>query len=146
MKIHKKQFEELDLHSLYNILKLRNEVFIVEQNCPYQDIDDKDQQSIHIFSEVEGKIISYLRIIPEIVPAIGRLVVRQDFRNKGHARKLMLKAIEEIKPELKKKEIKLQAQFYLLEFYESLGFRQTSETYLEDGIPHVDMLYSVVQS
>lgn len=142
MKIHKELFEELDLHSLYEILKLRNEIFIVEQNCPYQDIDKKDQWSIHLYGKVAGEIAAYLRIIPAEIPAIGRVAVRQDFRRKGYARILMLKAIEEIQLELKKKEIKLQAQFYLTEFYESLGFRQISEIYLEDEIPHVDMLYS----
>lgn len=146
MKIHIKKFEELDLHSLYNILKLRNEIFIVEQNCPYQDIDHKDQLAIHVFAEVAGEIIAYLRIIPAVVPAIGRLIVRQDFRDKGYGRKLMVTAIEEIKSEFNKNEIKLQAQFYLLEFYESLGFRQISEIYLEDNIPHVDMHYSAEQS
>lgn len=141
MKTFIKEFEELDLNSLYNILKLRNEIFIVEQNCPYPDIDHKDQQSVHIFLEASGEIIAYLRIIPADVPAIGRVVVKQEFRKKGYARKLMLKAIEKIKTDLKKSRIKLQAQFYLLEFYESLGFRQVSEIYLEDNIPHVDMLY-----
>lgn len=146
MNIYKKEFEELDLHLLYNILELRNNAFIVEQNCPYQDIDHKDQQSIHIFGEIAGKITAYLRIVPGEVPAIGRVVVRQGFRNKGYAKTLMVQAMEEIKSDLKKNKIKLQAQFHLLEFYESFGFRQVSEIYLEDNIPHVDMLYSVEQN
>ncbi|MGK7389090.1 MAG: GNAT family N-acetyltransferase [Candidatus Cyclobacteriaceae bacterium M2_1C_046] len=140
-----KPFNELTLQQLYDILKLRNEVFIVEQNCPYQDIDNKDQQSLHLMHYEGEKLMAYLRIIRYPSDAIGRVIVHQDKRGKGLARKIMLEAMKFFKQESvtndNPKVIKLQAQTYLLDFYKSLGFVPVSEVYLEDNIPHVDMEY-----
>lgn len=140
-----KKFEELKIGELYEILKIRNEVFIVEQNCIYQDCDCKDEKSYHLYLEDNGKIIAYLRIIEKGLSfdemSIGRVLVHRNYRGKGIARELMLKAINFVETSLNEKEIKIQAQSYLIDFYTSIGFKQTSNEYLEDGIPHVDMLY-----
>ncbi|HCW52904.1 MAG TPA: GNAT family N-acetyltransferase [Clostridium sp.] len=140
-----KKFNELTLEEMYKILQLRNEVFIVEQNCLYQDIDDKDQKSYHLFCREEEKIIACVRILEKGLSfdeiAIGRVCVSKDFRGKGIAREIMKKAIRFIEKELCGNSIKIQAQAYLIGFYESLGFKGISEEYLEDDIPHIDMMY-----
>lgn len=145
MKWELKKFDELNVEEIYKILKLRIEVFVVEQECAYQDCDGKDQKSYHLFLEDEGRIAAYLRILKRGLSfdevAIGRVIVNKDYRGKGLAREMMLKAIKFIEEELNEKEIKIQAQVYLVDFYGSLGFKKISEEYLEDNIPHVDMLY-----
>ena len=145
MKWELKKFDELNVEEIYKILKLRIEVFVVEQECAYQDCDGKDQKSYHLFLEDEGRIAAYLRILKRGLSfdevAIGRVIVNKDYRGKGLAREMMLKAIKFIEEELNEKEIKIQAQVYLVDFYGSLGFKKISEEYLEDKIPHVDMLY-----
>lgn len=140
-----KKFEDLKTEDIYKILKVRNEVFIVEQLCPYQDCDGKDENAYHLYLEDKGKIIAYLRILKKGVSydqiSIGRVLVHKDYRGKGIARKLMLKALNFIDVNLNEREVKIQAQSYLVNFYGSLGFKKTSEEYLEDDIPHIDMLY-----
>ena len=140
-----KKFEELKIEEIYKILRIRNEVFIVEQKCAYQDCDDKDKKSFHLYLEDEGVIVSYLRILEKGVSfnevSIGRVLTNKNYRNKGISRKMMLKAIEIIEQSLNETEIKIQAQSYLVNFYGSLGFKETSKEYLEDNIPHLDMLY-----
>lgn len=140
-----KKFEDLKTEDIYKILKIRNEVFIVEQLCPYQDCDGKDENAYHLYLEDKGKIIAYLRILKKGVSydqiSIGRVLVHKDYRGKGIARKLMLKALNFIDVNLNEREVKIQAQSYLVNFYGSLGFKKTSEEYLEDDIPHIDMLY-----
>lgn len=140
MTVTFKRFEDLSLKELYQILALRNEVFVVEQNCPYQDIDGKDQEAIHHLYKTDEELVAYLRIIPGRKVRIGRVVVAQPHRNKGIARKIMLTAFEEIARIYPGKDINLQAQTYLQQFYEDLGFSAVSEAYLEDDIPHVDMV------
>lgn len=139
-----KKFEELKCEEIYKILKIRNEVFIVEQKCAYQDCDGKDENSYHLYLEDEGKIISYLRILKKGISyneiSIGRVLVNKNYRCKGISRKMMLKAINFIEESLSETEIKIQAQSYLVNFYRSLGFKETSNEYLEDNIPHMDML------
>ena len=140
-----KTFEDLTTEELYEILKLRNEVFVVEQNCFYQDCDDKDKKAHHLFCEDKGQIVSYLRIYGKN-PAkdefsIGRVAVKQDYRGKGLARKMMNQAIEFIKNDLKTKTISISAQSYLIDFYETFGFTVTSKEYFDAGILHVDMMY-----
>ncbi|MGL6106922.1 GNAT family N-acetyltransferase [Romboutsia sp.] len=141
-----KKFKELELEEIYKILELRNEVFVVEQECAYQDCDGKDENSYHLFSEDNGKVVAYLRILEKGVSydeiAIGRVCIRRDYRGKGISREMMLKAIEFIENSLNENEIKIQAQSYLLDFYKSLGFEAISDEYLEDNIPHIDMLYN----
>lgn len=140
-----KKFNELNAEEIYKILALRNEIFIVEQECPYLDCDGKDFNAYHLFLEENGEIISYLRILEKGVSydeiAIGRVIVKKSHRKKGISRKMMLKAIEFIEKELSSTTIKLQAQAYLIDFYSSFGFKAISEEYLEDNIPHRDMLY-----
>lgn len=140
-----KTFGELTTEELYEILKLRAEVFVVEQDCVYQDLDEKDKKAYHLFTQSDGEVVAYLRILqkgvsyPEV--AIGRVVTKITHRRKGLAREMMQKAIGYIEHELHESAIRISAQKYLLEFYKSLGFEVISEVYLEDGIEHVEMLY-----
>jgi ElaA protein len=140
-----KKFKELKVEEIYKILELRNEVFIVEQKCAYQDCDGKDENAYHLYLQDNGKIIAYLRILKKGVSfdeiSIGRVLVNKNYRGKGISREMMLKAISFIELNLNEKEIKIQAQSYLVNFYKSLGFKETSNEYLEDNIPHIDMLY-----
>lgn len=140
-----KKFNELNIEEIYKILALRNEIFIVEQDCPYLDCDDKDLNSYHLFLTENGQIVSYLRILEKGVSydeiSIGRVAVKKSYRGKGISRKMMQKAIEFIENNLSEDTIKIQAQAYLLNFYSSLGFKAVSEEYLEDNIPHIDMIY-----
>ncbi len=141
-----KRFEELSGDEVYKILALRNEIFIVEQDCVYLDCDNKDFKSYHLFCEDNGELIAYLRIIDKGVSyddiSIGRVSVKKGYRGKGIAREMLVKAIDFIENNLNEKAIKIQAQSYLLDFYSSLGFKLISEEYLEDNIPHIDMIYN----
>ncbi len=149
MNWHLKRFNELTINEIYEILRLRNEVFVVEQTCAYQECDGKDINSYHLYSEENGQIISYLRIIEKGVSydevSIGRVLVRKNYRGQGISREMMLKAIKFIEQTLSEEEIRIQAQAYLAEFYKSFGFNEISAEYLEDGIPHIDMLYKKVR-
>jgi ElaA protein len=139
-----KKFEELTNIELYQILKERTQVFVVEQNCPYLEVDGKDPVSYHLFKEENGKLIAYLRIVPAGVSyqeaSLGRVLVKKDYRGKGIAVELIQKGLDFIHNEWKETAVKIQAQDYLRKFYSSFGFQPVSETYLEDEIPHVDML------
>ena len=141
-----KHFNELNTTELYQILQLRNEVFIVEQNCPFQDIDDKDFNCYHLigFDTDYQKIVAYTRIIPADVcyeePSIGRVVTSSSARKEGIGRDLMQKSIELLEELYGGVSIKIGAQFYLKKFYESFGFQQVEEVYLEDGIEHILMI------
>lgn len=143
-----KRFEDLEVLELYNILKLRSEIFVVEQECIYQDIDDKDKFAYHMFyKNNNGNIIAYLRIL-DIGQrfnsiSIGRLVVKDSYRLKGLAKDIMKHAIDYITVNLKQSYIKISAQFHLKNFYGSLGFKKCSDVYLEDGIEHIEMEYKI---
>lgn len=130
---------------MYEIIKLRIEVFVVEQDCPYQDLDDKDKNAYHLFAEDNGLVVAVLRILPEGVSfedmAIGRLIVKKSYRGRGISKKMMNKAINFIINDLNKSKIRLSGQAYLIDFYESLGFKRVSDVYLEDGIDHYEFLY-----
>lgn len=145
MKTWLKKFQDLSGEEIYKILKLRNEIFIVEQKCAYQDVDDKDEAAYHLFFEDNGEIIGCLRILNRGISfdevSIGRLAVNKNYRGKHIAKDMLVKAIDFIEKELKETEIKIQAQTYLVNFYASLGFKKVSNEYLEDNIPHIDMLY-----
>lgn len=145
MKIVIKKFHELDTEELYQILKLRSDVFVVEQQCPYPDCDGKDRFAHHLFVEQNNHIVGYLRILEKGQTfdqiAIGRIVVHEDYRGIGLARHMMNKALLFVDEYLHEKTVKISAQQYLIKFYESLGFRSISEGYVEDGIPHIDMEY-----
>tara|TARA_B100000945_G_scaffold164606_1_gene132012 strand:+ start:38 stop:484 length:447 start_codon:yes stop_codon:yes gene_type:complete len=144
-----KTFSELDKEDLYQILRLRTEVFVVEQNCVYQDIDNKDQNAIHLYCKENDKIVAYTRIFKAGYyyenPSIGRVVVSKKNRGKDIGKKIMIDSIEYIKQNIKGEKIELSAQKYLDKFYTDLGFYKIGEDYLEDGIPHQRMLFDLVR-
>ena len=142
-----KPFSDLTTGELYDLLALRAEVFVVEQDCPYQDLDYKDQHSWHLLGidPADGKLLAYTRLLPAGVsypeyPAIGRVVTSPQARGQGLGIELMRVSIAETRRLFGKGPIKLSAQKYLIRFYESFGFRQVGEEYLEDGIPHIAMI------
>ncbi len=142
-----KRFDELTPFELYEIIWLRNEVFVVEQNCVFQDADYKDQKSWHLMGmNEEGKLIAYCRILPGGVSynsvSIGRVLTSPAARRTGAGRLLMEKAMEFSKNLFGQTDIKIGAQYYLKNFYSSFGFKQTSDIYLEDGIEHIEMVYT----
>ena len=146
-----KKFRELSTEEIYNILKLRSAVFVVEQNCVYQDIDEKDKKATHLFIEKNNEIIAYTRIFKkgeyyEENPSIGRVVVSKKERGKNLGKEIMLNSIEFIKKELEGRKIELSAQKYLDKFYKELDFYSQGEDYLEDGIPHQKMFYNLIRN
>jgi ElaA protein len=138
-----KPFEALTTNELYDILRLRSEIFVVEQNCVYLDLDGKDKLALHLFGEFEGKIVAYSRLFkPGITfenASIGRVVVDANYRDRKWGHDLMREAIARIQLHFGESKITIGAQLYLKKFYESHGFVQTSEMYLEDDIPHIEM-------
>lgn len=139
-----KTFEELTPYQLYAILQLRGEVFVVEQNCVFQDADDKDQSSYHLMGFDNNKLVAYTRLVPpgkiyEEV-SIGRVVTSPSVRRSGAGKELMKQSIAAIYNLFGVQPIKIGAQLYLKQFYASFGFEQVSEVYLEDGIPHIYMI------
>ena len=141
-----KAFDQLSLQELYTILTMRTNVFVVEQACPYPELDGKDPNCLHLLGTINGELVAYLRILPAGLRydevSIGRVVVKPSHRGKGLGRLMMEQAIYCITNEWKESQIKIGAQAYLEKFYQSLGFEPVSEVYLEDDIPHLDMLYS----
>jgi ElaA protein len=144
MKIITKTFNELSLKELYSILQLRSEVFVVEQDCVYQDIDGKDDFALHILGMDGEELVAYTRCFKPgdyfEAAAIGRVIVKEEYRKFGFGHKIMEASVKEIEQLYNTKTIKLSAQQYLTAFYESHGFIQTGEGYLEDGIPHIAMI------
>ncbi|MBD5233638.1 MAG: GNAT family N-acetyltransferase [Bacteroidales bacterium] len=142
MNIQIKRFEELTIAELYEILRCRAEVFIVEQESIYQDIDELDKHSTHLYIEDNGKIKAYLRVIDPGVKfaagSIGRVLVMKEYRGQGLARPIMAKAIEIASS--KADTIEIEAQSYLLEFYKSLGFIPISEEFILEGRAHISMM------
>lgn len=145
MNIKIKYFDELNTTELYEILKLRQSVFVVEQNCPYNDIDEFDPVSVHLMMIESDELIAYARVLekgtryPEV--SIGRFLVKKEYRKEGYGDKLFTRAIDYIKDDMKEDTIKIQAQTYMKEYYKKKGFNEISNAYLEDDIEHVDMLY-----
>jgi ElaA protein len=139
-----KSFNELSTHELYGILLVRTQVFVVEQECPYLEVDGKDLHAYHLYKEENGEVIAYSRLLPAGVSykeaSIGRVLVKEDYRGKGLASELVKRGLDFIHDELGERTVKIQAQEYLREFYGSFGFRAITETYLDDGIPHIDMI------
>ena len=142
-----KTFSELDTEDLYQILRLRSEVFVVEQDCVYQDIDNKDQNAIHLYYKESNEIVAYTRIFKAgdyyENPCIGRVVVSKKNRGKDLGKKIMIDSMEYIKQNIKGEKIELSAQKYLDKFYKDLGFYKIGEDYLEDGIPHQRMIKEI---
>ncbi|MET3028806.1 GNAT family N-acetyltransferase [Flavobacterium sp. UW10123] len=139
-----KPFEALTVHELYDLLKLRSEIFVVEQNCVYLDLDSKDKKALHLIGEFEGKIVAYSRLFDAGISfdnaSIGRVVVDANYRDRKWGHELMREAVAGIKSNFGQDKITIGAQLYLKKFYESHGFVQTSEMYLEDDIPHIEMV------
>lgn len=146
MDIKIKTFEELNLHELYELLRLRSEVFVVEQDCVYQDIDGKDEKALHVLGYEGAGLVAYTRVFPPGVyfaeAAIGRVVVRESSRKNKYGHEILKASIKATEDHYHTRKIKLSAQTYLTKFYESHGFEQTGEGYLEDGIPHIAMIKS----
>jgi ElaA protein len=138
-----KSFETLSVNELYDILRLRSEIFVVEQNCVYLDLDNKDQKALHLFGTFEGKIVAHARLfkpgISFVHASIGRVTVHSKYRDRKWGHELMRQAIAGVLDHYGETEITIGAQLYLKKFYESHGFVQTSEMYLEDDIPHIQM-------
>ena len=145
MRVEIKQFSELSVFELYEILKLRSEVFVVEQNCPYLDCDDKDQASYHVMVYEEDQLIACARCLPKDISSagycsIGRVVSSLKFRRSGAGRYVMEQAIQCCEREFPNERIKISAQSYLKVFYRSFDFEEVGEEYLEDFIPHCAMI------
>jgi ElaA protein len=139
-----KKFDDLSINELYTILQLRSEVFVVEQDCVYQDLDFKDQKAVHVFGFKNDKIIAYTRIFKPgdyfKEASIGRVVVKDTERKYGYGHDLMKASINAITTNFNTLEITISAQVYLKKFYETHGFIKVGEEYLEDGIPHIEMI------
>lgn len=143
-----KTFNELTVRELFDLYYLRQEVFVVEQDCPYQDADRKDLKSYHLMGYQGDVLVSYLRIVQPGVSyrevSIGRVVTKKSFRRKGTGSKLMNKGREELEKIYGLVPIRISAQKYLKTFYEALGYKPTGKEYLEDNIPHIEMLYEPI--
>ena len=142
-QLHKKSFSQLTIDELYELLRVRSEVFVVEQNCVYQDLDGDDQPSIHLWLTVEGKVVALARVCPagthmkEV--SIGRVITTE--RGKGFGRQIMLHAIDAAIEHFNAERIDIEAQEYAKGFYEGVGFKQSSDPFMLDGIPHVKMTW-----
>lgn len=140
-----KSFDELTSKELYKIVQLRNEVFVIEQDCIYQDCDGKDLFCGHLWATIGDEVAAYSRIVPKEIsyenePSIGRVISNQKFRRYGLGKQLLKNSVQIIENQFKTSKIRISAQSYLKEFYSSFGFEQVSEEYLEDDIPHIEML------
>lgn len=139
-----KTFSELNTTELYEIIKARINVFVVEQDCPYPDLDDYDQKAIHLWAENNGEVLAYCRIFDKGIKypetSIGRVVTTEKARGTGLGKQLIKYALEIIENRLGTLEVRISAQDYLLKFYSDFGFQDTGKKYLEDNIPHTEML------
>jgi ElaA protein len=138
-----KSFEAFTVDELYDVLKLRSKIFVVEQNCVYLDLDGKDKLAMHLFGVFDGNIVAHARLLKAGISfdnaSIGRVVVDVHYRDRKWGHKLMREAIAGIAEHYGESKITIGAQLHLKKFYESHGFVQISEMYLEDDIPHIDM-------
>ena len=139
-----KNYTDLTTDELYQILSLRSKVFVVEQNCVYQDLDNKDQESWHLLGYINDTLVAYVRLLPPGLSyaeaSIGRVITHPDYRQKGYGIALMQLAIEKANIQFSTQKLKISAQCYLINFYESFGFKILGVEYLEDGIPHIEMI------
>lgn len=142
--LHKKLFRELTVDELYELLRVRADVFVVEQDCVYQDLDGDDQVSVHLWLTDGGKVVALCRVCPagthmEEV-SIGRVITTE--RGKGYGKRIMLEGIKVAQEHFNAKRIDIEAQEYARGFYEQVGFRQSSEPFILDGIPHIRMTWT----
>lgn len=136
-----KHTNDLKPNELVEIFKQRTKVFVVEQNCPYPEVDDDDFDDLHVCLVEDGKLKAYARIINKQTHiTFGRVLVVKEFRGNGLGKEIVTAALKEITQRFPNVKIRIQAQVYLQDFYSSFGFKTISETYLEDGIPHIDMI------
>jgi len=144
LKISTKTFQDLTTQELYDALQLRSEVFVVEQDCVYQDIDGKDQKALHVLGYKDNELVAYTRIFKPgdyfENASIGRVVVKKEARQFKYGYVIMEASIEAIAAHYNETAIKISAQTYLTKFYNNLGFKKVGEGYLEDGIPHISMV------
>lgn len=144
LDIKVKKFNELTIQELYSLLKLRSEIFVVEQDCVYQDLDGKDTKSLHVIGLKNNEVVAYTRIFKPgdyfDIASIGRVAVHKDHRKYGHGKDIMHASINAVNDKFKEQKIKISAQTYLNKFYTELGFEAIGEGYLEDGIPHIAMV------
>ena len=142
--LHKKLFRELTVDELYELLRVRAEVFVVEQDCVYQDLDGDDQVSVHLWLTDGGKVVALCRVCPAGMHmeevSIGRVITTE--RGKGYGKRIMLEGIKVAQEHLNAKRIDIEAQEYARGFYEQVGFRQSSEPFMLDGIPHIRMTWT----
>lgn len=138
-----KTFDEFTVPELYAVLKARIDVFVVEQNCPYPDLDGYDQKAVHIWAEEDGEVLASCRIFDQGIKydeaSIGRVLTTEKARGKNLGRQLIAYAITTIENRFRTSEIRISAQDYLLRFYGGFGFEDTGKKYLEDDIPHTEM-------
>ena len=143
MVVTVKSFKELTTRDVYAVLQLRSEIFVVEQNCVYQDIDGKDFKAFHVLGYKDNNLVAYTRIFKSgdyfKEASIGRVVVKKSERKHKYGYVIMQESIAAVKEHLQETTIKISAQKYLLKFYNNLGFKEEGEEYLEDGIPHMVM-------
>ncbi len=141
-----KTYNELSLDEFHDLIALRIEVFVVEQDCPYQELDGKDKISIHVFATDNNQMVATTRIVPPGIsyeePSIGRVVVAKSHRGTGLGHKLMRKTMEVLMARFGHVPVRISAQEHLIDYYNHHEFRTVSEMYLEDNIPHVQMLYT----
>ena len=134
MELYSISYTDLTTNQFFELLKLRISVFVVEQNCPYQELDDLDLISDHFFGSLDGQLVALGRVYKDLnTICIGRVAVKSSFRKKGYARKLMEFILQDVKTKFPDLTIELSAQEYLINFYISLGFKTHGETFLEDG-------------
>lgn len=143
LKLHKKTFQQLTIDELYELLRVRADVFVIEQNCPYQDLDGDDQTAIHLWLTVDDRTVALARVCPKGTHmdeiSIGRVITTE--RGKGYGREIMQAAIAAAQEHLDATLIDIEAQEYAREFYEKVGFVQSSDTFMLDGIPHIKMTW-----
>ncbi len=141
-----KTFQELDKEELYKFIQLRIEVFVVEQDCPYQDLDDLDFEGRHMWIEEDGIVLTYLRLNPPGArfkePSLGRIITKESARSRGLAEIIINKALEIIDKDYGMP-TRISAQSYLEDYYSKFDFIKCSEEYMEDNIPHIEMLRDV---
>ncbi|MCQ2189751.1 MAG: GNAT family N-acetyltransferase [Paludibacteraceae bacterium] len=144
VQLHKKTFNELSVDELYELLRVRSEVFVVEQNCVCQDIDNDDQKAIHLWITVNDRVVALARVFPAGIHlkeiSIGRVITT--VRGKGYGKQIMLFAIDTAVKEFNATRIEIEAQEYAKGFYEKVGFKQSSDTFLLDGIDHIKMTWT----